>query len=162
MDLVARAELLIDSVRWWNRFEDDELRFDWSTLFDLHERATRAAKRLPFLKRWKSAGTNRSLSLDGAGRVGHTESQPSFFHAPVWSHSEFGGEPSIELNLRIRGERVATVLLGDESDGAIVLVGHRTLRGTAGILFHPTVGDYTIVRPEGGVERRTMPPVKPR
>jgi hypothetical protein len=161
-DLTAKHDSLIESVRWWNRIDDGEPRFEWSSFLEVHGRATEAAARLPFLTRWKEAGKNRVISLDAVGRVGHTETQASFFHAPVWTHSKLQGEPSFELLLRIDGDHVATVLLGDESDGAIVLTGHETLRGTAGIRFHPTVGDYAIVRPDGGVEQRRMPPVKPR
>ncbi|MHC4955678.1 MAG: hypothetical protein ACYTGZ_17645 [Planctomycetota bacterium] len=161
-DLVAKNNKLIEFVRWWNRIDDGDPRWEWDTFLDVHERATTAAARLPFLKAWKDAGKNRTITLDAVGRVGHNETQASFFHAPVWAHSELEGDPDWELLLRIKGEWVATVLLSDESDGAIVINGDKSLQATDAGGFHPTVGDYAIIRPDGKVERRKMPPVKAR
>ena len=161
VSLTATGDQLVGEARWWNRYEDQELQFDWNTFVDLHARVTKAAARLPFLERWESGGRDRSIGFDGAGRVGNTESSPGFFHAPVWKHSKLEGEPDIELKLRIGGEVVATLLMSDGSQGAIVLDGHPTLPWTAEIEFHPTTGRYAVIKPDGKVEPRQMEPVKP-
>jgi hypothetical protein len=161
-DLVAKQETLIEFVRWWNRIDDGEPRYDWDTFVDVHARATKAAKGLPFLKRWKDAGKNRTITLDAVGRVGHNETQASFFHAPVWAHSELNGDPGWELLLRIDRKWAATILFSDEPDGAIVLKGDKSLLGTDVKGFHPTDGDYAVIGPDGAVEKRKMPPVESR
>ncbi len=125
VDLVSKTDALVGFVRWWNLFLDNEAKFDWSSFQFVHKRATEAAARLPFLKRWKDAEPNRVISVDAIALRGEA---PDKWEREAWAKSGLQGYARFVFLLRIDDDVVATVLVGPDASGAVVMdEGHPSL-----------------------------------
>jgi len=118
VDLASKTDALVGFVRWWNRFLDNKPRFGWSSFQFVHKRATEAAARLPFLKRWKEAGPNRVISLDAIALRGEAMDK---WQREAWAKGGLQGDTNFVFKLRIDGNVVATLIVGPDADGAVVM-----------------------------------------
>jgi len=125
VDLVSKTDALVGFVRWWNPFKNNEAQHDWSAFQFVHKRATAAAARLPFLKRWKDADAQRVISVDAIALRGEA---PDKWEREAWAKSGLQGYADFVFLLRIDGDVVATVLVGPDASGAVVMdKGHPSL-----------------------------------
>jgi hypothetical protein len=156
----ATERSLIDEARWYNVYDGGKPGYDWEDFLQRFDALARAAETIPFFRTWKAAGTDRTLECDIVGRTAHRESNPEYFIRGAWHHSELAGEPEFALYLHVNDAWVATLYFSPHATGCLVTdAAEGVLPDGREVSFHPKVGDYAVITPDGKVAHRHMDPV---
>ena len=91
---------------------------------------------------------------------GYGETNMKDFVLPPWKHSGLKGNPEFELYVytdRTDRHSGALIYFSSDPDGALLVRAAKAFPEAEGVRFHPAEPEYAIIRPDGRIERKSLP-----